>query len=330
MNTHTGAIIILAYPEEFVSMIPAWYRKPLEWIGMVNHGKIAAGHAAMALVNKETGEVHYGDFGRYITSFGYGRTRMVDTDPDVHFDYRAEFKDGEIVDKIGLFQHIYEHPEKTHGGDVMYVSLNQDVDFEKCFQFMNEMNKKGSIIYDPFGKGRSNCSRFVFDSILAGMTTEKAKRKLKRRNPLTSSPLGNVFHGTEDDSYVFDTKGHRKVKNKSIFVVLKHLFAKAPAPQEGKETEEQLKEKFLGLNPKKKWSFLGGVGDQAYILLKEISDDFLTIQKYGADHKLGFEKKYDRHPEFNPKADFEFIHDCNASWVTVKQDDKLLKMNCLS
>lgn len=330
MNPHTGAIIILAYPEEFVSMIPAWYRKPLEWIGMVNHGKIAAGHAAMALVNKETGEIHYGDFGRYITSFGYGRTRMAATDPDVHFDYKVAFKDGEIVDKIALFQHIFEHPEKTHGGDVMYVSLNQDVDFDKCYEFITTMNAKGSIKYDPFGAGRSNCSRFVYDSILKGMTTKKARKKLKRKSPVTPSPLGNVFHGTNDDSYIFTPDGHKVVPNKSVFVVLKHLFKKAPKPSEDLLTEEQKQEKFLGLNPNKKWSYLGGVGDQAYIVLNKINEDSFHIQKYGANHQLDFEKNYKREMGFDPDQDFVFIHDCNAAWVTVKQGDKSYKMYALS
>ncbi len=330
MNSHTGAIVILAYPEEFVSMIPAWYRKPLEWIGMVNHGKIAAGHAAMALINKETGEVHYGDFGRYITRFGYGRTRMAPTDPDVKFDYIAEFKSGEIVDKIALFEHIFNHPEKTHGGDVMYTSLNQNIDFEKCYDFMTTMNSKGSIIYDPFGKGRSNCSRFVFDSILSGMTNESSKRKLRRKSPVTSSPLGNVFHGTEEESYVFKPSGYEIVKDKSIRVVLKHLFKKAPAPLGNSESEEQLQEKFLGLNPNKKWSYLGGVGDQAYILLDEVKDSVLKIKKFGQDHSLTFENSFTKHDDFDPQAEFEFIHDCNAAWITVKQEGKTIKMEAIS
>ncbi len=330
MNPHTGAIVILAYPEEFVSMIPAWYRKPLEWIGMVNHGKIAAGHAAMALINKETGDIHYGDFGRYITSFGYGRTRMAATDPDVEFTYKVLFKDGEIVDKVALFQHIFEHPERTHGGDVMYVSLNQDVDFDACYKFMTTMNKRGSMIYDPFGKGRSNCSRFVFDSILAGMTSDQERKKLRRKNPLTSSPLGNVFHGTKEDSYVFTPKGHSIVKNKSLLVVLKHLFKKAPKPSDNTITEEQKQKQFLGLNPNKKWSYLGGVGDQAYILLEDVKQDSLHIKKYGADHSLTFEHKYERNDAFDPTEEFEFIHDCNASWITLKQGENTIKMQKIS
>ena len=128
---HTGAICIMAFPEEFVTMIPAWYRKPMEWIGMVNNGKTCVGHAAMALINKASGEIFYADFGRYITPFGYGRTRMKKTDPDVEFSYRVEFDEtGKIKDKLALFQHFYAHPEKTHGGEVMFVSLNQEIDFE--------------------------------------------------------------------------------------------------------------------------------------------------------------------------------------------------------
>ena len=78
----TGVLIALAYPEEFVSMIPRWYSKPMEWLGMVKDNMVPAGHAALALINVSTGKIEYADFGRYITPFGKGRTRTRVTDPD--------------------------------------------------------------------------------------------------------------------------------------------------------------------------------------------------------------------------------------------------------
>jgi len=329
MNPHTGAIVILAYPEEFVSMIPAWYRKPMEWVGMVNHGKIAAGHSAMALINKATGKIHYGDFGRYVTKFGNGRTRMAETDPDVAFDYKVQFHEGEIVNKTELFEQFYKHPEKTHGGDVMYISLNQDVDFDSCYHFMKTMNAKGSILYDPFGAGRSNCSRFVYDSILSGASSD-VKKKLKRKTVLTPSPLGNVFHGTNDDSYFFSPQGNKIVTDKSIRVVIKHLFKKAQISDLDPESEHEKRQRFLGLNPKNKWSYLGGIGDQAYVLLKEVQQDVVHVEKYGADHSLTFQRTYKRHSDFLPDQDFEFIHDCNSSWITIQQGGKILRMDVTS
>lgn len=316
----SGAIVILAYPEEFVSMIPAWYRKPMEWIGMVNEGKTCVGHSAMALIDKSTGKIHYADFGRYITPFGYGRTRMEFTDPDVQFDYHVEFDDqGEIVDKLALFQHIYEHPEKTHGGDAMFISLNQEVNFQKCYDWIVSMNRKGSIIYDPFGKGRSNCSRFVFDSILNGAIDSQVKKRLKRKSPITPSPLANVFYGTKEESYEFSTRGHEIVTNLSLRKIVSYFFLKPPV-------ENAHVYKF---EPHFKMDYLEGVGDQAYFYAESINDHYIEVAKlnYKGDHD--YSQKYKLHPEFDPMNDYRFIHDCNAAWITIEQNKKRIRMDKL-
>jgi len=314
----TGAIIILAYPEEFVSMIPAWYRKPMEWIGMVNDGKTCVGHAAMALIEKETGNIHYADFGRYITPFGYGRTRMEKTDPDVQFEYKPQFDShGEIIDKIALFQHIYDHPEKTHGGDAMFVSLNQNVDFDACFSWISEMNNKGSIIYDPFGKGRSNCSRFVYDSILQGANSNDVKNKLKRKSPITPSPLANVFFGTDEESYEFSRKGHEVVTNKSLRKIVSYFFTKPP-----KNLVDN--QEFL---PEPHMDFLDGIGDQAFFYANEITNEFLKATKLDLYGNHGYTRHFHINGNLDINQPFTFIHDCNAAWLTLIQDGSKIRLD---
>lgn len=310
----TGAIVILAYPEEFVSMIPAWYRKPMEWLGMVNEGKICVGHSAMALIDKASGKIHYADFGRYITPFGYGRTRMVDTDPDVAFDYRVKFgEDGSIINKMALFEHIFQHPEKTHGGDSMFVSLNQNIDFNKCYNFIRSMNAKGSIKYDPFGKNASNCSRFVFDAILAGMKSSFARKRLKRKSPLTASPLANVFFGTDDNSYELTPSGATVVSDKSLKKIVSYFFKKP-------SSTSIMKDEF---NPSEKMSFLGGVGDQAYFKLDEIvQGNKAIVTKLDKNGYKTFTHTYRLTSDFDPQIPFEFVHDSNAAWITIKQESQ--------
>ena len=325
MSLSTGAIVILAYPEEFVTMIPGWFRYPMTWLGMVNDNKIAAGHSAMALIEKKTGHIHYGDFGRYVCKLGDGRTRMAHTDPDVHFDYKAKFDSaGKIIDKESLFQTFYNHPEKTHGGPVMYISLNQDVDFDTCFEFMSTMNKKGSIIYDPFGEGRSNCSRFVYDSLLKGIIDPQTRKQLKRKNPISPSPLANVFYGTKESSYKYSPEGIEEVTNKSLKFIVKQLKRKAkpgdihiqedvPSPWTSDEHVD----------------FLEGLGDQSYIKLDKIQGNNIQVSKYGANKQLTYTKNYTKNTDFDPRTSFEFIHDCNAAWITVLQGGEVFRMDVI-
>jgi hypothetical protein len=64
-------------------------------------------------------------------------------------------------------------------------------------------------------------------------------------------------------------------------------------------------------------------------VLDDIKENTLHIQKYGADHKLNFERAYKRDKAFDPTKDFSFIHDCNAAWITVKQGEKVYKMDVI-
>lgn len=315
-SSSDGIIIALAYPEEMVSMIPAWYGKPLEWIGLVKNGKICAGHAAMMLLHKQTKEIHYADFGRYITPFGYGRTRTKITDPDVAFDFDFEIdENGQISNKDEVLFHIYNSPKKTHGGPVMYASFHEGIDYRACRDFIDNMNAKGSIIYDPFKKNASNCSRFVFDSILAGMKTKKEKQKLIRKSVLTPSPLGNVFHGSTSDSFVINDGKLDVATNKNLMTVIKHLY---------KHTSPEVPEpKYKPLPEMQK---LTGVGDESYYRITDLDQSNLGIYRMSRTTIHG-EEIYDHHfkvddNSFDHQKEFTYIHDCNAKWMSVEQNGK--------
>lgn len=310
-----GIILILAYPEEMVSMIPAWYKKPLEIVGLVKNGKICAGHAAMMLIHKKTKELHYADFGRYITPFGYGRVRSKITDPELVFEYNFEVNEnGQMIDKESFLQYIYANPEKTHGGPTMYASFNEHVDYEACRKFIDDLNAEGSIIYDPFKKEASNCSRFVFDSILAGMKDAKAKKKLKKKSLLTPSPLGNVFYGCTGSVYTIKNGILEKSTKNSITNVVKHLFKNGAVHHH--EMDFEVPEHF---------HFLDGIGDTTHIGITsrdKLSEGFIKIARITSSGQQAFDHYFDcQKANINWNEPFKFIHDCNAAWITVKQND---------
>ena len=74
MNS-TGIILTLAYPETIVMVADEWYSPFMKYIGIGKKNYVRAGHAALVLINIETGILEYHDFGRYITSEPNGRVR---------------------------------------------------------------------------------------------------------------------------------------------------------------------------------------------------------------------------------------------------------------
>ncbi len=310
--TGTGVLIALAYPEEFVAMIPAWYRKPLEWVGLIKNDMICAGHSALALVDKNTGEVEYADFGRYITPFGKGRTRTMETDPECSFDVKAKFNDkGKIINEEEILIEIEAHPEKTHGAGKMYASFCYDVDYKKAKKFITDINLQGSVTYAPFQRNGSNCARFVYDTFKAGIISRARIAKLIMWNQITPSPLGIVFHSTDQEEVYKVFEGEVSLfKGKKLSTVVKHLFLK---PSEDNTHES----KKVDLQESHQW--LDGVGASGWFRLTKPNGKYLFERRLPDGRKVFEEEFYEQNSAFDINKPYRLVHDCNALWCTVKQ-----------
>ncbi|GLR19304.1 DUF6695 family protein [Portibacter lacus] len=313
------ALIALAFPEEFVSMIPAWYKKPLEWIGMINNDMVCAGHAALAIVHGDSGEIEYADFGRYITPFGKGRTRTVLTDPECKIDIKAEFTaDGKIKNEEEILLYLEAHPEKTHGAGKMYASFCYNIDYNKAKSFIKDINLKGSVIYDPFKKDASNCARFVYDTFKAGIRSKRRRAKLKLWNQVTPSPLGIVFNGTDQKRVYSVLDGNLEHYEGSKFTsVIKHLFLK-PDPNDITTFKK------VDLDDSHHW--LDGVGASGWFKLSKPNGKYIFERRFPDGRKIFEEEFYSESEHFDIEKPFELIHDCNALWCTAKQDGIIFKL----
>jgi len=60
-NVQGGAMIVLAYPQAFCTMVPAWYNPILTHMGILHNNKICAGHSAILLIDPSTGEITLDD-----------------------------------------------------------------------------------------------------------------------------------------------------------------------------------------------------------------------------------------------------------------------------
>ena len=81
---NTGIILTLAYPETIVTVSEEWFSPFLRYLGVGKKNYLRAGHAALVLINKETGILEYYDFGRCITPQPNGRVRGRYTDNELH------------------------------------------------------------------------------------------------------------------------------------------------------------------------------------------------------------------------------------------------------
>lgn len=189
---HTGFAIAIAWPETWCKQSGAWYDGLLNWFGISKHHYFKVGHAALVLVDDETGCCNYFDFGRYHSPFQHGRVRSEKTDDGLKMKTVAKISSGRkrILNFEEILTELQQNPE-CHGEGNIHASYGR-INFEKAFEKATQMQEISPIRYGPFRYKGSNCSRFVNTVIRSGKPDLKAALKLNFLVPLTPTPLNNV------------------------------------------------------------------------------------------------------------------------------------------
>jgi len=200
-------IIVLAWPEGMVEGAGAWYDKVLS-----TNGQYRVGHSALILVNTVTNQLNYFDFGRYHSPFGFGRTRDLETDPDITLKSKSIISENSIVNiKEILFE--ISNLKATHGHGSVYASILKNIDFNKAYEKAKEIQNMGLISYGPVVLSGTNCSRFVATIMLASKPHWITRLRLKLPFCLFPSPKRNI--SIANSSYhVVNMKNYRQI-NKS-------------------------------------------------------------------------------------------------------------------
>ena len=174
--------------------------------------KYRVGHSALVLVNSSTNQLHYIDFGRYHSPFGFGRVRDLETDPDISLKSKPIIL-GNSIDNIKEILFEISNLKATHGHGTLYASILKNIDFNKAYEKAKEIQNRGLISYGPVVLTGTNCSRFVTTIMLASKPHWLTKLRLKLPFCLSPSPKRNV--SIANSSYhVVKMKNYRQI-NKS-------------------------------------------------------------------------------------------------------------------
>ena len=206
--TDTGLMIVMAYPETVVMVADEWYSPYLRYFGIGKKNYVRAGHAALVLINKATGELEYHDFGRYITPEPHGRVRGKDTDHELDFPLHAELNGNAITNLEDILVYLGTHPRQTHGEGKLIASVCDAINYDKARKHIDMMQKRDFIRYAAFIEDGCNCARFVTGALIAAVTDKKLKKRLIRSRWFTPSTIGNVvLADTMDHVYQVSPEG---------------------------------------------------------------------------------------------------------------------------
>lgn len=188
---YDGLAIALAWPETLCKQAGSWYDTPLKWVGINKKNYYKVGHAALVLIEKNTGHCHYFDFGRYHTPFQHGRVRSAYTDHDLQIKTKAEINyKSEIENYYQILLELFRN-ESCHGKGNLHASYCE-IHFQLAYKKAKLMQDCSPIRYGPFLHDGTNCSRFVNSVILSGKPRWLNRFLLKYPKSLSPTPLGNV------------------------------------------------------------------------------------------------------------------------------------------
>lgn len=295
----TGKIVVLAYPDTFVTMSDEWICRLLPLVGLGTRKYIKAGHAALVLIEDATGVARYYDFGRYITPDGYGRVRSAETDVELGIPFHMEVVDGQLKNLDRLLLWLEAHPQKTHGEGRLLASVCEDIDYQRALEHILALQDRGVVPYGAFVGAGSNCSRFVTDTILASTGDSAIVRRLRFNKRFTPSTVGNVEKAAHSVVYEVLNQEVRPFDGSAFRENLKNYFDRKPkALRQAPSAAVVDAQKLEGIGSGAWFQWVESTGEQR---------DYHRIRRFNDLGELDFDGVF-HSTDFDPGQAFEFTY----------------------
>ena len=325
-NPGNGVIVPLAWPDGLVASAYLKYDRIMSWFRLCKNGFYKAGHAAMLLINTDTGQVYYYDFGRYIAERKYGRIRSSKTDPELTFDVQAEVADGKITNRREILEYTNQQAH-THGEGTLYAGFYEGFDFQRVKRFIERRQRRCQIKYGAFTVGGTNCSRFVSQTIAKFLPLNK---KLKFLYPWygTPSPLGNIFNSPEQKMYIVKEGNIREMDVSQWITQYKILKRKITFGDHYRKKVPELHQSRKGhFKPTNRPSnvgagahWLGGIGSGAWHEITKIEAHRVFFRRVQQDGHVDAERWFVTPKNFDAYADYVFEHGTDCSRLFIRQN----------
>jgi len=324
---NTGKILVLAFPDTFVTMSTEFICRILPLVGLGTKEYIKAGHAALVLIENETGKVEYFDFGRYVTPKGHGRVRSANTDAELKVPFTAKINESGTLENLNdILLWLNANPKKTHGEGRLLASICNGIDHELAREYILQLQDRGSVPYGAFDKTGSNCARFVTDTIIAATDEKAIIKALKINKIFTPSTVGNVEKAASEKKVYQVVNGKIETfKGSALNENLKNYFDKdKPAIDTTTVVDKPCLTTIRSSVQK-----LEGTGCSAWFELTNeptLPKNQYRIRRYNEDHALDFDGIYVSNT-FDLSKEYTFTYNSHCAFCHVLQEGTIIKLD---
>ena len=269
--------------------------------GIIKNLNMRVGHAAICLINPQTKEVLYYDFGRYVSPRGFGRARSKFSDPDLTLEMKAVFdEEKNILNVEDIARELDSVSKYTHGAGPLLFSVSKSINFAKAKEYADDMVMKGFFLYNGLDKSASNCARYVLETIKVANEDGTLGNKLKYPLTVRPTPLFNVVAAkTEDIIYSFEEdvlqtldKSRRHSMSDLGGGILESTLSKYTNTRPDDNIQGQIEEPSRPSVIPAQAQWLGGLGEGAWFHVNKMSTHSFEGVKFNCNGALEHEAIY--------------------------------------
>ena len=332
----SGLAIVLAWPYTTARGDEKWYRL-LKKAGIVKNLNFRVGHAAMVLVDAASGQLHYYDFGRYITPRGLGRARAAWSDPKLTLHTRARVSpDGHIENVWDIADELKNIASATHGIGPLYFSVSEPLHFPSSKKIADDWVHKGSTPYGALAPGNNSCSRYVWQVVAGGWRSLRWTHRL--HETLFPSPISNVVNAHPARKvYIHDTHRQetlRMTRFRSLLFFIDQISINLSRVRSGQLADDRI-EGSMPEPPRPAHHsddalWLGGIGEGAWYTWEVLSEHSVEIRRYFSTGELEFVNKYHSPVGLTKESTYSITYDTHFHTAALLLENEKIRLKPLS
>lgn len=336
-TTYHDMALILTWPDATIRGDEKWmmfFKK----IGIVKNLNFKVGHTGVVIIKRNTGEMLFYDFGRYIAPRGYGRARSKFSDPRLEIKLNAKFENDEIINLKEIVEQFEILKPAMYGDGILYFSIAHNINFELAKAYGDDCVHQGTYPYGAVARHNNNCSRFITRMLIRSSKQYSWYHGINFPETIKASPISNVVNAVSDRMiYTFTPQEGLKRFRMNRWQSFGFLLKKLRDNVTQKKADLLPDDLIIGcmdfssrpIAVPKDAQYLGGVGDGAWFSILPAPEGKVIIKRFTTHGELEYVILGQAVESLDLSQPFEITYDSHLLYTHVLQHGRKIRLHHL-
>lgn len=327
--------LILTWPDATIRGDEKWMML-FKKIGIVKNLNFKVGHTGIVIIKRNSGEMLFYDFGRYIAPRGFGRARSKFSDPRLDIKLKAKFEGHQISNLEEIIDHFEQLKPAMHGEGILYFSIAHGLNFEQAKAYGDDCVHQGTFPYGAVAKNNNNCSRFITRMLMKASKIYRWNHSINFPETIKASPISNVINAVTDRMiYSFTPETglrHFKMNRWQSFGFLLQKLRDNVNRQKAALLPNDMIIGCMNFSARpitvpKDAHYLGGVGDGAWFCVQATANEKVIVKRFTSEGELEYVVLGEAMEPINLSNRFEVIYDSHLLFTHIRQEGRKIRIN---